>query len=53
MELKEYQASALQDFGRWREALEKARAEADKAEKSITRVSANVLGEIRNYPKSA
>ena len=53
MELKEYQASALQDFGRWRKALEKAQAEADKAVKALQGVSANVFEEIRNYPKSA
>ena len=53
MELKEYQASALQDFGRWRESLEKARTEADKKAAMLQNAGMRVSAEDRNYPKYA
>lgn len=53
MELKEYQAAALQDFGRWRKALEKARAESDKKESMLQNAGMRVSEEDRNYPKFA
>ena len=53
MELKEYQASALQAFGRWRKALEKAQAEADKKEAMLQNAGMRVSEEDRNYPKFA
>ena len=53
MELKEYQAAALQAFGRWREALEKAQAEADKKEAMLQNAGMRVSEEDRNYPKFA
>lgn len=53
MELKEYQAAALQDFGRWRESLEKARTESDKKEAMLQNAGMRVSEEDRNYPKFA
>ncbi len=51
MELKEYQAVALQAFERWREALEKARVESDQAVATLQDAGVNVPREVWNYPK--
>ena len=53
MELKEYQAAALEKFGQWREALERARIETDKKEKMLQNAGMSVSEEDRNYPKFA
>lgn len=53
MELKEYQAEALEAFGRWREALEKAQMLANKKEETLQNAGMSVSEEDRNYPKSA
>ena len=55
MELKECQAAALQDFGRWRDELESARL---KSEEQIAALQGADIPEdaresIRNYPKTA
>ena len=53
MELKEYQVAALEAFSRWLDALESARRESEKAADALRGISANVPGDIRNYPKAA
>ena len=53
MELKEYQAAALDAFVRWRDALAKAQAEADVAIGALEGVGADVPPEIRDYPRKA
>ena len=53
MELKEYQVAALEAFSRWLDALESARRESEKAANVLRGISANVPGDIRNYPKAA
>ena len=55
MELKEYQASALQDFARWRKALEKACRESEEqiADLQGRNIPEEAREAIHNYPKVA
>ena len=53
MELKDYQANALEAFGRWLDALADAQAQADTVIAALQGVGADVPGDIRNYPKTA
>ena len=53
MELKEYQSAALESFARWRDALDAARAEADRAVEALESASVAVPPEIRDYPRKA
>ena len=54
MELKEYQAAALDAFVRWRDALEKAREQADALAAVMESIAdAVVPPDIQNYPKAA
>ena len=53
MELKDYQAVALQAFDRWRDALVDAQAEAVKAIAALESVAVDVPPEVRNYPQKA
>ena len=53
MELKEYQEAALEAFGRWREALVTAQAQAHTAAAALQQVGADVPADIRNEPKTA
>ena len=53
MELKEYQASALDAFTRWQEALEAARLQSETAVAALQGAGANVPDEVRNYPRTA
>ena len=48
MELKEYQASALDAFTRWREAVERARLDAEAAVAALQGVRLPVA--LRNAP---
>ncbi len=55
MELKEYQAEALEAFGRWREELESARRESEEqiADLQGRNIPEEAREAIRNYPKMA
>ena len=53
MELKEYQEAALDAFGRWREALAAARAQAEVAITALEGAGAEVPYAVRNYPRAA
>ena len=53
MELKEYQASALDAFVRWRDALETARVKADSDIAVLQGVGVDIPPELRNYPRKA
>ena len=53
MELKEYQEAALDAFGRWREALAAARAQAEVAITALEGAGVPVPDEVRNYPRAA
>lgn len=55
MELKEYQAAALQAFGRWRDELESARRESEEqiADFQGKNIPEEAREAIRNYPKVA
>ena len=53
MELKEYQASSLDDFTRWLDALEAARRQADDASNVLREAGFDIPDDIRNYPKNA
>lgn len=57
MELKEYQARALEAFCRWRDALaaaqEKASSDLATLREVGAEVSDNILNDLQNYPKSA
>ena len=53
MDLKEYQSRALEAFGRWLEALEKARTDAEADAGALTAAGRPVPAEIRDYPRKA
>ena len=53
MELKEYQASALDAFTRWRDAVEAARTKADVAISALQGVGADIPPDLRDYPRTA
>ena len=53
MELKEYQVAALEAFVRWRDALEEAQAESEKAISALEVVGFEVTDDVQNYPKRA
>ena len=53
MELKEYQTRALDAFVRWRGALTTAADQSEIAIAALESVGADVLPDVRNYPKSA
>ena len=53
MELKDYQASAIEAFGRWLDALTEAKAQSDTAIAALQSVGADVPDDIRNHPKIA
>ena len=53
MQLKEYQASALDAFVRWREALGTAQAESETVIATLRQVGAAIPDDILNYPKTA
>ena len=54
MELKEYQASALEAFGRWLDALAEAQAQSDAIVAALQNTPGVAITEsIRNYPKNA
>ena len=54
MELKDYQASTLDAFGRWLDALASAQAQSDTVIAALQSIpGATVPDDIRNYPKTA
>ena len=53
LELKEYQTQALDAFVRWRDALDKARADADRLAGVLKKDGEEVPSEILDYPKKA
>ena len=53
MELKEYQASALDAFTRWREAVERARLDSEAAVAALQGVRVDIPDDVHNYPKTA
>ena len=53
MELKEYQAKALEAFGRWLEALTEAQAQSGNAVAALRGAGLDVPDDIGNYPKTA
>ena len=53
MELKNYQAAALDAFVRWRDALAEAQGKSETAISALEGVGADVPEDVRNYPKSA
>ena len=53
MELKEYQASALDAFTRWLDELASARAKSDTAIVALQGVGADIPDDVRNYAKTA
>ena len=54
MELKEYQASALDAFTRWLDALDTAQAQVDAAIAALQDVGTDdMLDAVRNYPQTA
>ena len=54
MELKGYQASALDAFVWWRDALAEAQAQADTAIAALQNIpGAAIPDDLRNYPKTA
>ena len=53
MELKEYQASALDAFARWREAVEAARRDSEAAVAALQGVRVDIPDDVHNYPKTA
>ena len=54
MEMKEYQASALDAFTRWLDALAEAQTQSDAAVAALQNIPGVAIpGDIRNYPKTA
>ena len=54
MELKDYQASALEAFGRWLDALTEAQAQSNAAVAALENIpGVTIHDDIRNYPKTA
>ena len=53
MELKEYQASALDAFARWQDALAAARVRSETAVAALQGVGADVPDAVGNYPRTA
>ena len=53
VELKEYQARALEAFGRWLRALAEARQESATAVGALQKEGADVSDDFRNYPRTA
>ena len=53
MELKEYQAAALDAFSRWRDALDAARLQSETAIAALQDAGVDIPDEVRDYPKAA
>ena len=53
MELKDYQANALDAFTRWWDTLASEQTQADAAVAALQSVSVAVPDDVRNYPKTA
>ncbi len=53
MELKDYQAGALESFARWRDALVEARAQSETAIGALQQAGVPIPDEIGKFPKSA
>ena len=53
MQLKEYQASALDAFVRWRDALATAQTQSETVLATLRQVGAAIPDDIPNYPKTA
>ena len=53
MELKEYQAVALDAFTRWWNGLAAARAQADTAIAALQEAGVDIPADLHNYPKTA
>ena len=53
MELKEYQARALDAFSRWREALDEAEAASAQGIDALEKAGVAIPEDLRNYPKAA
>ena len=55
MELKDYQARALDDFTRWLDALKSAQLQVDNAIAALknTGTDVSILDAVRNYPQTA
>ena len=53
MELKEYQGAALDAFGGWLNALEKARADSEAGSAALQAAGVDIPEDLRNYPKTA
>ncbi len=54
MELKDYQASALDAFSRWLDVLDTARSQTDAAVAALEEIgTVEMLDSVRNYPQTA
>ena len=53
MELKDYQAGALDVFTRWRDALASAQSQSDTAISALESARVPIPDDIRNYPRTA
>ena len=53
MELKDYQANALDAFTRWWDALAQVQAQSDAAITALQAIGTAIPDDIRNYPKTA
>ncbi len=54
MDLKDYQKSALESFGRWLDALTEAKAQSDAAIAALQNVPGIAIpDDLRNHPKTA
>ena len=53
MELKEYQANALDAFTRWLDALEDARLSSEAGIVALRNAGVDIPPDLRNYPKTA
>ena len=53
MELKEYQANAIEAFGRWLDALEQSRQESVEDSEYYSSRDRTIPEGIRNFPKNA
>lgn len=53
MELKEYQAGALEAFARWLDALAEAEQTSEQGRKALKQAGVDIPEELRNYPETA
>ena len=53
MELKEYQAEALEHFGYWLHALAAARVESETTVSAVSEAGVTPTAEMRDYPRKA